>query len=880
MQGSLFRAIFGVLGAAMVASASSLPAPSHNPMNSLTAPAIYGKVLPNDWNLSPVGHFTQLGNMPFGMALSPDGRLLAVVNSGLRANTLDLISAANGSILQQLSLPSSFLGVSFSNNGTLYVSGGPKNAVYEFSNGANGYQLSRTFSVPGYPAGLCVNGSHLLVAQNLANSLAVINLQTGTVTHEIPTGLYPYGVTMVSGHIFVSNWGSHSLTVASPTNFTPQDTISVGQNPSALVSMPNGPLYVANTNSDSISSVDPTTLKVTHTISVSYHGLPNGTAPNALSLSPDGRILYVALAGLNAVGVIDTRTGVLKGNIPTDWYPTGVATSPDNGHIYILSGKGGGSGPNIDGPNPTLPPGSPNYDGYTNTSPQEYTGTMQNGTLAIVSRPSPATLAQWTRQVDSNALVNRLPVTTVPKLPIKHVFFILKENRTYDQVLGDVPQGNGSPELTLFGKKITPNTHKLVNRYVLLDNFYADSEITAQGHMWVTGAYSTDYVEKTWMDYYGKGGRSWDAGQAPVSYPSNQFIFQSLLKAHKTFRVYGEPIFLDSTLYDTARAALPSQVVNEIVKGLDAGLGGSPNNTYDPVLGPIQSAHPEDFASVFAHDLQSDQTVQNMMSKAILNSTALVSVFQNNPTFDKMLASAWSHYNFNYASFNLKVQDLTREAVWQKDFATQLAQNAVPSFQYIWLPDNHTAGTATGYPTPYAEVANNDAALGKIIQTLSHSSIWQSSVVFVVEDDAQNGPDHVDAHRTVAMAIGPWIAQHKVVSTHYDQLSMMRTMELLLGLKPLSLFDASALPMADIFTTKPNGQRYTAVPLTVPWSETNNPSNPTARASNQLNWSGIQHNNPMTMNEILWYSLKGTPYPNYPGRPSLVPLSGYRAPHS
>ncbi|MFZ1082184.1 MAG: alkaline phosphatase family protein, partial [Candidatus Kryptoniota bacterium] len=428
----------------------------------------------------------------------------------------------------------------------------------------------------------------------------------------------------------------------------------------------------------------------------------------------------------------------------------------------------------------------------------QYIGTLLKGTLSYFKLPGAKELSAYTKQVyddtpyrpieskeASFAAGNPIPDKADSESPIKYVFYFIKENRTYDQVFGDVPQGNGDSSLVLFGEKITPNIHKLVRGYVLLDNLYADAEVSADGHNWSTAAYATDYVEKSWPNNYGGRGGLYDfEGGQPVAAPSAGYIWDLCERHGVSFRDYGE--FVD-------------------------------NDPSDPA--------------------------KNVASEKIL----------------------LSHYDKAYRGWDLDYSDVNRFEEWEKDFTKLADSGEVPHFNIIRLPNDHTAGTAKGALTPQAMVAQNDYALGMFVDKISHSKIWNQSAIFVIEDDAQNGADHVDAHRTEGLVISPYVKSHFVDHTLYTTSSMLRTMELILGLPPMSQYDAAANPMFNSFTMQPDTISFDVMQPQIDITTRNQKGSYGQNIMEHLNLKVADAVPDRLFNEIIWKSIKGTdmPAPRY-----------------
>ncbi len=477
------------------------------------------------------------------------------------------------------------------------------------------------------------------------------------------------------------------------------------------------------------------------------------------------------------------------GFIPVGWYPTCARFSPHDGKIYVANGKGLTPKANRQGPNPLKNPPK---------TTQEYIGGLFQGTLSQIDPPSPDQMAKYTKTafacsplredkapvvspVDSN---NPVPAKVGAPSPIKYCIYIIKENRTYDQVLGDLPQGNGDPTLCIFPRKVTPNHHALAEQFVLLDNFYVESEVSADGHEWTMAAYATDFVEKTWPLMY-RGSREGKLkypaeGSFEIAHPSSGYLWDRAKEAGVSYRSYGEFI---------ANAAQPGGDATAKVKALEG------------------------------------------------------------------------HFDPKFHGYDLAYRDVDRAARFLSEVKRFEAEGEMPRLQIVRLPNDHTSGTAVGKLTPTAMVADNDLALGQIIEGLSQSKFWKETVVFVVEDDAQNGSDHIDAHRTIAFVIGPYVKRGHVDSHMYSTSSMLRTMELILGLQPMTQFDAAALPMYDSFTSQPDVRPFQHLPAGVDLNEVNKPDAYGAKLSATFDFSKEDAADDLQLNEVIWRSVRGANSP-------------------
>ena len=756
----------------------------------------YGTRLPNRWMLTPAGTSIPVGDLPLNMALSPDGRLLALTNNGMTRQFVSVIDAARDTVVAELDMERAFYGLAFSPDGKrLFASGGADDGVRVWT--VDGSEFTREERIPLrnesglgtlFPAGLAVSpdGSLLYVAENRNDTLAIVALDSKAVKRRTAVGKFPYDIKVVDGgrKVYLSLWGGSSIRVVRPDG-TATGRIAVGDHPNALAVSPSGSLvYVACANTDDIWVIDTADDTVVETIGLHpYPGAPFGSTPNALALSPDGSTLYVANATNNDVAVIDvSRRGgsIVKGLIPVGWYPTALMVTKDGGKLFVANAKGLSSKPNPMGPNPSI----------NSTEETEYIGSLFNGTVSVIPVPDDTQLNKYTLQVEKNNGFNEAAKRIVEKqrgvkpqpVPrrvgessqIKHVVYILKENRTYDQVLGDLPQGNGDPGLCLFGRSITPNQHALAEEFVLFDNFYVDAEVSADGHEWSTAAIATDFVEKTWpTTYSGRGLPYPSQGAFEIAFPTNGYIWEAVARKGLSYRSYGE----------------------------------------------------------FVNFVEGRTVAQHTVLEG--------------------------HVSPTYRPWDLAYPDTLRAESFIRELAEFERTGDFPNFIIMHLPNNHTDGTKPGVPTPRVMVADNDLALGRVVEAITRSSFWKETAIFVIEDDAQNGPDHVDAHRTIAFAISPYVKRGTVDHTMYDTASILRTIELILGLPPMSQFDASSFPLVASFTDKPEFSPYTALRPDVPFDEVNSPTAYGGRESLAMDFSREDATPEIRLNEIIWKSVRG-----------------------
>jgi YVTN family beta-propeller protein len=895
---------------ATAASAAAGTAGEIGPSLSMTA---------NGRLLNPVGTQTTLGNFPTGAALTPDGKYLWAVDSGNGSDDVRILNVATNQVVQTLPLPGAYGGVAFAPDGThAYVSGtargtspteGPTqgdggDVVHVFSINTSTGQATeqapislpqtlggsgRMNSLPpvtaAWPDGLAVSpdGSKLVVALNQADRAAVINLQTGAAT-TVSVGAYPAGVAFdPQGRAYVSNEYDGTISVLDVGAGTVTATIAglggpagdKGSHPEGMVADPRRPaLYVAVTNRDLVAVVDTNAKTVTRTVSVARpDGI--GAAPVSLAISPDGGTLYSADANEDAVAGIaltnrddgsdesendgqsepvgdndvndnesqpsnDLDDGgapafSVIGKLSTAAYPSAVAVTPDGQKLAWVAAKGYGAGPNpgfvFDGPTP--------YGTYVLD--------MLSGRAGVLARPTDAQLQADTAAADSEvhpANAQSPPTGTPvvgpgggPSAQIKHVFYIVRENRTYDQIFGTDPRGDGQASLELFDDNgvsgptggITPNAHALARTFPLLDHVYADSEVSIDGHLITAGAYATDYVQRATPANYSGRGRAFDFGIFPVTFPPNDFVFDQAVRQSVSFRNYGE------------QAAGVSPTGND----------GRP--TYAQVVAGTDATYPG--------NLQIGCSVTGGGGPVV----PVASCTQDSGVL---------------GTSGTKTAGTSRFDLFSAQFRAQVAAGAVPALNYLILPNDHTNGTTPGAYTPQALIADNDLALGQVVDLISHSSIWPQTAIFVVEDDSQDGADHVDAHRMPGFVISPWAKRGGVnVGTRYDQYSVLRTIELILGLRPLSLNDALATPTYDAFdtTSDPAGTIYTAIKPTQSLTQMNTGASAAARTSARLPFSVPDQVPQAVSDAILWQSVHGAGSTPPPPGPNASPSEHARA---
>ena len=758
-------------------------------------------MLPNGWSLSPAGKSLSLGDLPLNMAVSRNGHYMAVTNNGQSSHSLELIDIKKQIITDSVHIDCAWYGLAFTaDNKALWASGGNDNILWKYLI-ANGKLILNDSIILGKrwpekisPAGIAIDDKHnyIYTVTKENNSLYKIDLATKK-TSRFPLGGEGYAclLNLNNNDLYISVWGSDKILVFDTRNNIFTDTIAVGDNPNEICMSKNKKfLYVANANDNSVSVINLSLKKVIETLNAAlYPDAPSGSTTNGLAISSNGKNLYIANADNNCLAVFDISepgNSRSKGFIPTGWYPTNVKVL--SGKILVSNGKGFSSLPNPNGPNPFRKKQAVIYhQGDTQKlKTVEYIGSLFRGTMSIINEPSKQNLEGYSAQVYANTPYtkqkelfvageagNPIPQQVGDSSPIKYVFYIIKENRTYDQVLGDVKNGNGDTSLCLFGEKYTPNQHKLAADYVLMDNFYVDAEVSADGHNWSMGAYSTDYLEKTWPTYYGGRGGKYDAeGNREIANNKAGFIWDHAKKYNVSYRTYGE--FADN--------------------------------------------------------------------------------------FKPNIPALKNHYCNYFQDFDMSVRDTIRFNQWQRDFDSLVNVNQLPQLNTVRFGNDHTEGIRKGRPTPYAHVADNDLAVGLFIDHLSKSRVWKESVVFILEDDAQNGPDHVDAHRSPCYVVGPYVKRNFTDHTMYSTSSVLRTIELILGMPPMTQYDAAATPLWRSFTKNPDVLSYSLLPSNVNFNDKNGLQNELTILSEKYNWSKEDAVPDVVFNDLLWRGLKGLNY--------------------
>lgn len=763
---------------------------------NLSIPAFSQKqvVLPNGWQLSPAGKSLPLGDLPLNIAVSASKKMLAVTNNGQSKQSLQLIDVATQKVIDQVSIAKSWLGLQFSaDEKYLFAAGGNDNCIWKYSiinkklRVVDSFILGKKWPNKISPAGIALDNARnlLYVVTKDNNSLYVFDLLTKKIagTYPLQGEAYTCLLSPDKNTLYVSCWGCDKVVLFDTRKMKITGEIAVGDNPNELCLNKTGSLlFVTNANDNSVSVIDTRSNKVTETlISSLYPDAPPGSTTNGVALSGDEKTLFIANADNNCLAVFDVSNpgfSKSKGFIPVGWYPTCVRVIGKK--IWVTNGKGFTSFANPKGPNPIKRRVKYQKD---DEDGGQYIGGLMKGTMSIIDIPTDKQLEVYSKQVYKNAPYskekeleaqgeegNPIPRRREGKSPIKYVFYIVKENRTYDQVLGDVKGGNGDTSLVLFGERVTPNQHQLVKDFVLLDNFYVDGEVSADGHNWSLGAYATDYLEKNWVTSYGGRGGEYDAeGTRGIANNKGDFIWGACKKAGVSYRTYGE----------------------------------------------------------FADDYKAN-----------------IPVLEN-------------HFCTFYTSWDQKVRDTTRVNQWKRDFDSLISVNALPQMNTLRLINDHTEGMGIGRPTPFAHTADNDLAVGMFIDYLSKSPVWKESVVFILEDDAQNGPDHVDAHRSPAYVVGPYVKRNFIDHTPYTTSGIVRTMGLILGLAPMSQHDAGATPLWRCFTPTPNFKGYDAIPSNINLEDKNVVWNELSERSAKFDLSKEDRVPDNEFSEVIWKGVKG-----------------------
>lgn len=790
-------------------------------------------LLVSGWSLRPAGRQLPLSTFPMASVVTPDGKFLVVMQAGYAKPTLTSFALPDLTRVDEEQVDDAWLGLTFApdRSGNLYVSGGSRSEVREFQVDATGHIVAgRRFPIVAPDkrvwqdfAGdvqLSPDGRLIYVAMLYRNEIAVINPQSGMVIERWKTGARPYRILFHPDgkSFFVTSWSDGSLyhhdanTGAQlwkmPLGHGLMDlawrdkktAVDAGEeeedrNASKQEFPYAARLFVAAGSSNNVHVVgltDAKTPRKIETLNVALTAAqPAGMTPSSLALSPDQDRLYVVCSDANAIAVADvskSRTRVM-GFVPTGWYPIAARALRD-GRLLAFNGRGAQSYPNPLGPNPSRR-AAPSHQGNLSV---EYVGAIQKGSVSIIEAFDEEKLAQHTATVFANSPYRdtlledaRVPASSViptrpgAPTPIKYVVYIIKENRTYDQVLGDLEIGNGDPSLTLFGENISPNHHQLARDFVLLDNFYVNADVSADGHNWSTAAIAPPYVQRMWPNSYGGRRSHYDyEGGEPAAIPAAGYIWNNALQKGLTVRNYGW------------------WAVN---------IDPAPKEGRQ-----IKSVHDAQLAKVTCME---------------------------------------------YRNFDMDYPDVERIKPFLREVAEFDKKGEFPQLVLLKIPNDHTSGAAAGKPSALSQMADNDVAFGQAVEALTRTKFWPRMAIFVLEDDAQNGPDHVDSHRAPAYILSPYTRGRGIDSTMYNTTSMLRTIELILGLRPMTWFDAAARPMFASFNEKPDPRPWNALPNRYPLDRRNPANTALAARSARLDFSEADRIDDLELNEILWQAIKG-----------------------
>jgi YVTN family beta-propeller protein len=757
----------------------------------------------NGWGVTPAGQHVPISDMAIKMVISPDKKMLLAASAGFSDTGLTLFEITASRVAQFLPLPEVWNGLAFSKDGRrVFVSGGDSGVIHIFDY-ADGKAAALEPVKPDPEAlatvlgGIAVHSKsgRLYVCNEGNHEVWVLNPDTLAVEAKIGVGQHPHSCIMDAAerYLYVSNWGSRSVSLIDMESNRRVRDLTVGLRPNEMVLGPDKRLFVvcAGDNTVHVIQTDPLEEepvpaspvrrlwdRTREVISTSlYPQSPEGSTPDAVAVSQDGKTLFVANADNNSVMVVDISNpaiSVVNGFIPVGWYPTALAVSPDDQTLFVANGKGLASRSNI-------PPRKSEPRRLHKPPPFDHVGRTLDGAISVIARPITAQIAAYTEQVRRNSpytpeALSRAPMksrTIIPDqvgkpCPIKYVLYIIKENRTYDQVFGAFKNargryvGNGDSNLVLFGEEITPNHHQLARDYVLLDNLYCNGEVSVDGHSWCDAAMATDFNQRSWIMSYSRHGRI--PGNEEMENPAAGYLWDLCQRHGLSYRNYGEG----------------AQRVPSINRGKWVGE-----------------------------------------------------------------------------------RDMDKVECWIDDLRAAEKTGVLPRFTIMSLGEDHTRGTRPDAFTPDACVASNDIGLGKIVEAASRSRFWKEMAIFVIEDDAQNGPDHVDAHRTIGFVISPYSKRGFVDSTLYTTASMIRTMELILGLPPLTQYDAGATPMFSCFQKSAKIVHYRSIRPKVNLNARNSEESPFAEQSRKMDFSEYDRAPEDELNRILWYVTKGpnVPYP-------------------
>lgn len=755
--------------------------------------------LPSGWTTTPAGRQLASGDMILSGQVSPDGKLFAFTNTGYTRHQLHLVDLATEKEIATFPVEQAWSGLAWAPDGKrIFVSSGAgytgaavlvfdrwdKEGWHEVRGGYNLHLAERERTAVSSLV-ISPNGKVLYAVNNSDDHVYAIDVHSGRGLGRVKLGDHPFSAVLAKDGktMYVTNLASAEVSVVEVSetgSLTETAKIATEAHPNDLVlSKDERTLYVSCGNTNHVVVLDLAGKRMLERINIALGAkAPAGSTPNSLAIAPDGEYLYAANADNNTVAVIEIEErgkSKVEGFIPTGWYPTLVRVTPDGKRVLIGSGKGVGTGPNkVKRP----------IDEVSATVSFQHHGNNMNGLMSFVDTPKGKQLSAYTKQAYENSpyrdvlleSAEAAGTTVIPrkvgeKSPVEHVLYIMKENRTYDQVMGDLPQGNGDPSLVLFGRDVTPNQHALAEQFVLFDNLYCSGEVSQDGQPWTLSAYATEFTQRAWTLSYSRHGRV--NNTAAAAEQSTPFIWELAMQKGLTARTYGM---------------------------------GNRRGTRD------------------------------------------------------IRAEYWD-YRAPNTNPNQRIRDVQRAEKWVVEFEEMERNGKVPNLMVMALGENHTSGTAPGAFTPKASVASNDVAVGKIVEAVTKSKLWSKFAIFIIEDDAQNGPDHVDSHRTVGLVISPYVKRKHVDSTMYSTVSMLRTMELLLGLPPMTQHDAAATPMVNAFMAKPDLSGFQALPARIDLMSMNPPHAYGAQQSARMDFSVDDRVDEDTLNRILWHSIKGERVP-------------------
>ena len=824
-------ALLFLLALSLPASLSAQEKPAEKPV--FAGPTATGFLLPNGWHLSPVGQHVETTDMPLNIVPLKDGKRAIVATSGFNSHNLYLINLADRKIIASETSRQTWYGLAVNKaEGKVWWSGGGNGENHTFDiDGDKFIRTSKketpirkltaaeleklaedTAKKPGFKSGLLLDEpANLLYVLDINNGGLTATGPEGGAGRSAKIGGRPYDIVKgPKGLLYVSDWAGRRVLVVDPTELAVVNRIPVGEHPNQMIVHPkDGRIFVACASSNNVHVIDTAKGIVSEVISTKlFPKAPEGSTPCAVTLTPDGKTLFVANADNNCVALVDVSVeneSIVKGFIPTGWYPTSLAVSIDGKDLLIGVGKGLQSKANPLYTKEQLE--AKEKDDVKAVArrlmPYPYIGTTMSGALSIVPIPDEKQLKEHTALVYRNCPYSDKLLTNAPSAektaiptkvgdasPIKYVIYIIKENRTYDQVFGDMAsgpnaRGNGDPSLCMFPRKVTPNHHKLAEEFVLLDNLYCNGQVSRDGHPWSTMAYHTDYIARDWhLTYSGRKGVD-DDEEGNLSNGPGGYLWDACKRAGVSYRNYGE-----------------------FGKRVSDGKGGMMMEGRVPGL--------------VGHTCP-DYGIPKEKGK--------------------------------------RVRDTDNVDVFLAEYEKFTKAGTMPRFVIMSLGEDHTDGTRIGSFTPQACVASNDLALGKLVEAVSKGPYWKETAIFVIEDDAQNGPDHVDAQRTVGLVISPYTKRKHLDSTQYSTVSLIRTMELILGLPPLSQFDAAARPMFNSFTDKADLTGYTHAPAEIDLNAKNDKLSYGWERSNRMDFSDYDLVNDFELNEILWRAVKGKDAP-------------------